>query len=123
MDKLNLEKDDRKFFVNLNVNNRNFLADLSKFHMTILIATTSLILSGYGIFVSLTSIVWTELFSLYELFLIYFDVLLFLLLILVPFWYSNIRSSKKDIKSAMNLNEQYQKHLRELNINSGDRYI
>jgi len=120
-DKLN--KEDRKFLVNLNVANRNFLADLSKFFMSIKMSFTSVILAGYGIFVSLTSIVLKDVFSLYVLFLFYADIFLICLLIIAWIWHTCTKEERKNIKNASNFNKQYLKYFKELYPNSDDEFI
>ncbi len=96
--------------------------DIAKFFIATKIAYYSLVFALYGIFVSLTSIVLKDKMSLYELFLLYSDILLLISVPLSLLWWFCMKEEKKNINNARNFNKQYQKYFKELYPDS-EEYI
>lgn len=101
------KKEDLQFEVNLNLSNRNFTMESAKFHISTTLVTTSLMATGYALFLSLSALILKDVLTIKELILLNLVILLFLVVCYIPFFLHTYSSWKRDIRASKKFNEQY----------------
>jgi len=98
-----LDKGDKKFLINLNLSNRDYLTNCANMLMSFLLGFSAIMVAIYSIYVSWIGLNKNSLV-----------VGLIFLLALTPYWIWSLYQYKKAIKNSKVFNGQYQKYLFEV---------
>ena len=93
-------KQDKQFQIQFDLSNRNFLMNNSMYIMTFSFSITALIFSVISI-----------IYSMHGSNYYFLGTALFFSLILVPIWYTNIKTIKKQLRVSKKINTQLDKKL------------
>ncbi|MBU3897145.1 MAG: hypothetical protein KJ697_04415 [Nanoarchaeota archaeon] len=96
-------KEDKKFMIELDRSNRDYVMSMSTFMLATLVSTTALMISVYSFIYALNG--W----STYTII-----VGIIFTIVLSGFWISIMPRAKQGIRNAKKINEQFEKELLEL---------
>jgi hypothetical protein len=101
--KENLGKGDKKFLIQVNQSNRDYLTNCANITLTQCVSFSALLFSFYGIYLTIAGVSKVSLF-----------VGAVIIISLSPYWTHTFQSYQFMIKYAKKINEQYQKYYLEL---------
>jgi len=100
---MKLTKEDKKFLINLNLSNRDYLTNCANIILSLAMSFSAIIFVGYSIYLSIIGLNYNS--------LTVGGVILF---VLSPYWVWSTNQYTRNVKRAMKFNKQYQKYYFEL---------